>query len=76
MRYGLFIKGVTYYTDFIYIPDVCVIYLYKHHDHRYSFSLFFYDHLFIRTEDHIRSKSQLFDVVQSLCDDLLNVDVQ
>ena len=43
----------------IYIPDVCVIYIYKIRDHCYHVRGFFYKYKFIYTEDNIKSKKDL-----------------
>ena len=82
MYHGLIIPnnhGINYYfgLDFynyptskrIEVEDVCVIDIYKAHDHRYDLKAFFY-------EKNIRSKKELHSTIQKLLQENLNVAVQ
>lgn len=72
MKKELIIRGGLYDMDEIYIPNVCYIRLDKITEHRYSYSLFFYEYFFISQRDFIRSKKKLYIDVQNLCDIYLN----
>ena len=62
--YLYFYNGVSFKR--IFVDDVCVIYIHKIHDHRYDLKAFFYESQRIYVHDFIRSKKELYDVVQEL----------
>lgn len=53
-------------SSIIIVPDVVVIRVYKFHDHRYDLRCFFYDKKYIYYQESIRSKKELYNVVQKL----------
>lgn len=60
----------------IEVEDVCIIDIYKAHDHRYDLKAFFYDKKYIYYEENIRSKKELYSAIQKLLKQNLNVAVQ
>lgn len=48
------------------IEDVCIIDVYKLHDHRYDLKAFFYKKKYITYQESIRSKKELYSAVQKL----------
>ena len=50
----------------IEVKDVCIIDVYKAHDHRYDLKCFFYDKKYIYYQESIRSKKELHRIVQKL----------
>ena len=48
------------------VKDVCIIDVYKAHDHRYDLKAFFYDKKIITYEENIRSKKELYSAIQKL----------
>ena len=89
MYYGLRIpnkEGIYYYHSLnlygyparenIEVKDVCIIEIYKAHDHRYDLKAFFYDKKHIYYEENIRSKKELYSAIQKLLQENLNVAVQ
>ena len=61
---------------YIEVKDVCIIDIYKAHDHRYDLKAFFYDKKYIYYEENIRSKKELYSAIQKLLQENLNVAVQ
>jgi len=60
----------------IEVKDVCIIDIYKAHDHRYDLKAFFYDEKYIYYQENIRSKKELYSAIQKLLQENLNVAVQ
>jgi hypothetical protein len=60
----------------IEVPNVCIISIYKAHDHRYDLKAFFYDKKYIYYQENIRSKKELYSAIQKLLKENLNVAVQ
>lgn len=60
----------------IEVKDVCIIDIYKAHDHRYDLKAFFYDRKYIYYKENIRSKKELYSAIQKLLQENLNVAVQ
>lgn len=60
----------------IEVPNVCIIDVYKLHDHRYDLKAFFYDRKYITYQENIRSKKELYSAIQNLLQEILNVDVK
>ena len=56
--------------------NVCIIEIYKAHDHRYDLKAFFYDKKYIYYKENIRSKKELYSAIQKLLQENLNVAVQ
>ena len=79
-------EGIHHYTSLnfygyptskrIEVKDVCIIDIYKAHDHRYDLKAFFYDKKYIYYEENIRSKKELYSAIQKLLQENLNVAVQ
>lgn len=57
------LNGVS--SNTIYLPNHFVIYLYKHHNHLYSYRAFFYNSLHIFVGE-CNSKSKLYSAIQFL----------
>ena len=60
----------------IEVPNVCIIDVYKFHDHRYDLKAFFYETKYITYQENIRSKKELYSAIQKLLKVNLNVAVQ
>lgn len=58
-----FLNGVSF--DCISLPNHFVIYLYKHHNHFYSYQAFFYNSMRISVGD-CNSKCKLYSAIQLL----------
>ena len=58
------------------VKDVCIIDVYKFHDHRYDLKAFFYERKYITYQENIRSKKELYSAIQKLLKENLNVAVQ
>lgn len=58
------------------VKDVCIIDVYKFHDHRYDLKAFFYETKYITYQENIRSKKELYSAIQNLLQQNLNVAVQ
>lgn len=79
-------EGIYYYhslnfygypaSKHIEVKDVCIIDIRKIHDHRYDLKAFFYEKKFITYQENIRSKKELYSVIQKLLQENLNVAVQ
>ena len=48
------------------VKDLCIIDVYKAHDHRYDLRAFFYKKKFITYQENIRSKKELYSAIQNL----------
>ena len=48
------------------VKDVCIIDVYKHHDHHYDLKAFFYKKKYINYQENIRSKKELYSAIQIL----------
>ena len=48
------------------VENLCIIDIYKIHDHRYDFKAFFYDKKYITYQENIRSKKELYSAIQKL----------
>ena len=48
------------------VDNVCIIDVWKAHDHRYDLKAFFYDKKYITYEKNIRSKKELYSAIQNL----------
>lgn len=48
------------------VKDVCIIDVYKAHDHRYDLRAFFYKKKHITYQENIRSKKELHSAIQNL----------
>ena len=48
------------------VKDVCIIDVYKFHDHRYDLKAFFYKKKYITYQENIRSKKELYSAIQNL----------
>lgn len=74
-RFGLnFYNSPT--NERIEVEDVCIIDIYKAHDHRYDLKAFFYEKKLITYKENIRSKKELYSTIQKLLKKNLNVAVQ
>ena len=64
-NYGL---NFTQYSPskHIIVEDVCIINIYKWHDHRYDIKCFFYKKKYIYCEKCIPSKKELYNRIQNL----------
>lgn len=60
----------------IIVKDVCVIKLYKYHNHRYDISCFFYDTCDIYYRECISTLKKLYDVIQNLLQENLHSAIQ
>lgn len=60
----------------IEVKDVCIINIYKAHDHRYDLKAFFYDKKYIYYKENIRSKKELYSAIQKLLQENLYQAVQ
>ena len=58
------------------VKDVCIIDVYKAHDHRYDLKAFFYDKKYITYQENIRSKKELHGAIQKLLQENLYQAVQ
>ncbi len=89
MHYSLSIKSKEgrnqYFSlNFFGIPDskrievynVCIIDIYKLHDHRYDLKAFFYEKKRITYQENIRSKKELYSAIQNLLQENLYQAVQ
>ncbi len=50
----------------IEVKNVCIIDVYKAHDHRYDLRAFFYKKKHITYQENIRSKKELYSAIQIL----------
>ena len=50
----------------IYVPNVCLINIYKINDHRYDIKCFFYKNLYIYYKERITSKKELYNIINQL----------
>lgn len=55
----------------VVVPDVCIINLFKIHDHRYDLEAFFYSTQFIFSRSSFSTKKKLYDVIQKLLQEFL-----
>ena len=62
---------MSYSPQRIEVPNVCIIDLYKWHNHRYSCNAFFYDSKHIVAHLECNSKYKLYSAVQSLLQEFL-----
>ena len=60
----------------IEVRDVCIIDIYKLHDHRYDLKAFFYEKKYITHHENIRSKKELYSAIQKLLQENLYKTVQ
>ena len=60
----------------IEVSNVCIIDIYKWHDHRYDFRAFFYTKKHITYQENIRSKKELYSAIQKLLQENLYEAVQ
>ena len=58
------------------VKDVCIIDVYKFHDHRYDLKAFFYKKKRITYHENIRSKKELYGAIQNLLQENLYEAVQ
>ena len=58
------------------VNSVCIIDVYKTHDHRYDLKAFFYEKKYITYQENIRSKKELYSAIQTLLQKNLYVAVQ
>ena len=58
------------------VKDVCIIDVYKFHDHRYDLKAFFYKKKRITYRENIRSKKELYGAIQNLLQENLYEAVQ
>ena len=58
------------------VKDICIINVYKAHDHRYDLKAFFYKRKHITYQENIRSKKELYSAIQNLLQKNLYVAVQ
>ena len=63
-------------SDKIEVENVCIIDVFKKHDHRYDLKAFFYDKKYIYYEENIRSKKELYGAIQKLLKENLYQAVQ
>lgn len=56
--------------------NVCIIDVYKLHDHRYDLKAFFYKKKYITYQENIRSKKELYSAIQNLLQQNLYQAVQ
>lgn len=66
-------KYHLFYLDFkdsqskrIEVENVCIIDIFKIHNHRYDFKSFFYNTKYIYCENNIRTLKELYNVIQNL----------
>ena len=73
-----FTLGFNEYHNFkrIEVPNVCIIDVYKSHDHRYDLKAFFYKAKHITYQENIRSKKELYSAIQILLKENLYEAVQ
>ena len=60
----------------IEVKNVCIIDIYKAHDHRYDLKAFFYKKRYITYTENIRSKKELYSAIQKLLKENLYDAVQ
>ena len=66
-----------YYMSHRYeVKNVCIIDVYKAHDHRYDLKAFFYKKKHITYQENIRSKKELYSAIQKLLQENLYQAVQ
>ena len=58
------------------VEGVCIIDVFKLHDHRYDFKAFFYKKKYITFQNNIRSKKELYSAIQKLLQQNLYDTVQ
>ena len=58
------------------VENVCIIDVYKIHDHRYDLKAFFYKKKRITYQENIRSKKELYSAIQNLLQQNLYEPVQ
>lgn len=69
-------KGINHHFNFNFneystshryeVTNVCIIDVYKIHDHRYDMKAFFYKKKRITYQENIRSKKELYSAIQNL----------
>ena len=66
--YRIFSLGFNEYSKCkrIEVKNVCIIDVYKIHDHRYDLKAFFYKKKRITYQEQIRSKKELYSAIQKL----------
>lgn len=78
-------KGLThvFYLKFyisnkikIKVDNVCVINIYKFHNHRYDLKCFFFDNDYIYYNECISTIKKLYDIIQSLLQENLYGAIQ
>ena len=60
----------------IEVENVCIIDVFKAHDHRYDLKAFFYKKKYITYQENIRSKKELYSAIQNLLQQNLYQAVQ
>ena len=67
-RYETFSLGFCEYRKYkrIEVKNICIIDVYKIHDHRYDLKAFFYKKKHITYKENIRSKKELYSAIQIL----------
>jgi len=78
--------GINYHFSFNFngyrtsrrfeVKNVCIIDIFKYHDHRYDFKAFFYKKKYITYQENIRSKKELYSAIQKLLQENLYLAVQ
>ena len=58
-------------NKFIRVKNMCVIDIYKSHDHRYDIQCFFYKNEYIYYRECIPSKKELYSAIQKLLEENL-----
>ena len=67
MNYHFSFNFSEYSTSHRYeVKNVCIIDVYKIHDHRYDLKAFFYKKKRITYSENIRSKKELYSAIQKL----------
>ena len=76
--YWIFSLGFNEYnrSKRIEVKNVCIIDVYKFHDHRYDLKAFFYKKKRITYQEQIRSKKELYSAIQKLLKENLDEAVQ
>ena len=76
--YWTFSLGFSEYSKCkrIEVKNVCIIDVYKAHDHRYDLRAFFYKKKHIAYQENIRSKKELYSAIQILLKENLYEAVQ
>ena len=58
------------------VDDVVYMFIHKLHNHRYDIKCFFYDKKYIYYRENIRTKKELYDVVQKILQENLYRAIQ